>query len=63
MTSSIASLLMILVLWLSMIMFCCAGGASEKPLSVGERAEALRKKKNRLQYDGEIEIRWCVHQG
>jgi len=44
MTSSIASLLMILVLWLSMIMFCCAGGASEKPLSVGERAEALRGK-------------------
>ena len=44
MTSSIASLLMVLVLWLSMAIFCCAGGASEKPLSAGERAEALRGK-------------------
>jgi hypothetical protein len=44
MTSSIASLLMVLVLWLSMAIFCCAGGAFEKPLSAGERAEALRGK-------------------
>lgn len=35
---------MVLVLWLSMAMFCCAGGTFEEPLSAGERAEALRGK-------------------
>jgi hypothetical protein len=49
MTPSIASLLMVLVLWLSMAIFCCAGRAFEKPLSAGERAEALRGKEQGCQ--------------
>ncbi|HJT26884.1 MAG TPA: hypothetical protein VJ784_05670 [Pyrinomonadaceae bacterium] len=43
MTSSFASLLIVIALWLSMAIFCCAG-SDNKPLSVGERAEALRGK-------------------
>lgn len=40
---------MVLVLWLSMALFCCAGRVFEKPLSAGERAEALRGKEQGCQ--------------
>ncbi len=43
MSSAISSLLIVIALWLSMVVFCCGGGA-DKPLTVGERAEALRGK-------------------
>lgn len=33
---------MIVGLWLCLAVFCCAGGALDKPLSPGERAEAER---------------------
>jgi len=35
---------MVIGLWLTLAFFCCAGGRSERPLSAGERAEALRGK-------------------
>lgn len=44
MTPAVSSMLMVVGLWLGLSILCCGSGQFDKPLSAGERAEALRTK-------------------